>query len=232
MKLTPEQTAQLYAFTRQHYVEGYDLQTELVDHLANGIEQQWQENPTVTFEEALQTEFKKFGVFGFMEVVEEREKALNKKYLGFIKNQFKSYFSWPEVVKFLSVFSVFFFALYWVEQKATTMLVVLGCVFLWSLFRLFVLQRHFKKRKQENNKKWLLEQQIFNIGGFVSALIMPFNMMLQFRFFELFSWSTLTVLLVSCVLTMYVFLLHIVLYKIPNKAEQYLLEMYPEYAMV
>jgi hypothetical protein len=52
-------------------VEWYDLQTELVDHLANAIEQQWQENPKILFEDALQMEFKKFGVFGFMDVVEK-----------------------------------------------------------------------------------------------------------------------------------------------------------------
>ena len=41
MKLTKEQIQQLYKFTRQHYVEYYDVQTELVDHLANDIEQIW-----------------------------------------------------------------------------------------------------------------------------------------------------------------------------------------------
>ena len=42
MKLSAEQIERLYQFTRQHYVEYYDLQTELVDHLANAIEEQWQ----------------------------------------------------------------------------------------------------------------------------------------------------------------------------------------------
>ncbi|WP_320240732.1 hypothetical protein [Tenacibaculum sp. 1B UA] len=39
MKLTDQHIEQLYKFTRQHYVEHYDVQTELVDHLANDIEQ-------------------------------------------------------------------------------------------------------------------------------------------------------------------------------------------------
>ncbi len=69
MKLSKEQIQKLYTFTHQHYVEYYDLQTELVDHLANAIEEQWQENPKLSFDEALQIEFKKFGVFGFMDVV-------------------------------------------------------------------------------------------------------------------------------------------------------------------
>jgi hypothetical protein len=45
MKLTVQQVEHLYAFTRQHYVEWYDLQSELVDHLANAIEQEWERNP-------------------------------------------------------------------------------------------------------------------------------------------------------------------------------------------
>ena len=80
MQLTNEQIEKLYLFTRQHFVEWYDLQTELVDHLANAIEEQWQTNPKRTFDEALQIEFKKFGVFGFSDVVQERQVVLEKKY--------------------------------------------------------------------------------------------------------------------------------------------------------
>ncbi len=79
MKLTPEQIQQLYKFTRQHYVEYYDVQTELVDHLANDIEQIWQTKPNLSFEDTRDISFKKFGVFGFMDVVDERAKVLNIK---------------------------------------------------------------------------------------------------------------------------------------------------------
>ena len=40
MKVNQKQIDELYLFTRQHFVEYYDLQTELVDHLANAIETQ------------------------------------------------------------------------------------------------------------------------------------------------------------------------------------------------
>jgi TorA maturation chaperone TorD len=33
MRLTTSQIDQLFTFTRQHYVEWFDLQSELVDHL-------------------------------------------------------------------------------------------------------------------------------------------------------------------------------------------------------
>ena len=50
MKLTEPQIQDLYTFTRQHFVEHYDLQTELVDHLANDIETQWQNQNKLSFE--------------------------------------------------------------------------------------------------------------------------------------------------------------------------------------
>lgn len=64
MKLSKLQIEQLFNFTRQHYVEYYDLQTELVDHLANAIETECEQNPKLTFDEVLHKEFKKFGVLG------------------------------------------------------------------------------------------------------------------------------------------------------------------------
>ena len=80
MPLSEKQIEQLYKFTRTHFVEHYDLQTELVDHLANGIESQQSSNPVLTFEEALKLEFKKFGVCGFNDVIQEKTKAMSKRY--------------------------------------------------------------------------------------------------------------------------------------------------------
>ena len=98
MKLTPNQIDQLYTFTRQHSVEFYDLQTELVDHLANAIEEEWQVNPKLSFDDALNIEFKKFGVFGFMDVVEKRHKALSKKYFKLIWSHFITFFKLPKII--------------------------------------------------------------------------------------------------------------------------------------
>uniref|UniRef100_UPI00404B0E40 hypothetical protein n=2 Tax=Flavobacterium sp. TaxID=239 RepID=UPI00404B0E40 len=108
MKVNESQTARLYQFTREHFVEYYDLQTELVDHLAFGIETQWQENPKLDFEIALQNEFKKFGIFGFSNVVEKRQTAMSKRYQQFIWQQFKEYFKLPKIVLTLSSMVILF----------------------------------------------------------------------------------------------------------------------------
>ncbi len=56
-KITEQEINQIFYFTKKHYVEFYDVQVELVDHLANAIEDQWKENSNISFEDALQIEF-------------------------------------------------------------------------------------------------------------------------------------------------------------------------------
>ena len=93
-KLTTEQIDVLFIFTKKHLVEHYDVQVELVDHLANAIEAQWKTNPNISFEDALQIEFKKFGVFGFTSLVEQKQRELIKYYNKML---------WREVLKFVSI---------------------------------------------------------------------------------------------------------------------------------
>ena len=116
MKLNPSQIDRLYTFTRQHYVEYYDLQTELVDHLAHAIEAEWEQNPQFSFEEVLNNEFKKFGVFGFMDVVEKRQIALGKKYNRLVLKHFKEFFTVPKIIVTSSLIACLFLILriaYW-----------------------------------------------------------------------------------------------------------------------
>src|SRR5690625_6961258 len=105
-KVNQKEIEQLYDFTRQHYVEYFDLQTELVDHLATGIEKNWQENPEMDFEKNLQQEFKKFGVFGFMKVIESHQKAMNKRYWKIIRREVKNELAKPKVL-FLKILLFF-----------------------------------------------------------------------------------------------------------------------------
>ena len=110
-QLTDDQIESLYKFTRQHFVEHYDLQTELVDHMAHGIEKLWKTHSELSFEQARDREFKKFGVFGFMDVVEKRQAAMQKKYFKIIWKHFKEYMKFPRIIGFIAV-TVFFYYLF------------------------------------------------------------------------------------------------------------------------
>ncbi|OJX52839.1 MAG: hypothetical protein BGO88_13560 [Flavobacterium sp. 38-13] len=160
MKLNEQQINQLYLFTRQHFVEWYDLQSELVDHLANSIEDRWKENPKLTFEEALELEFKKFGIFGFMDVVDERRRFLSKKYSRIIWKHYKEFFRLPKII--LTVSSMYF--LYFLSEKLQdsqylylSILAVIGIVFTVESRKIHKAQ---KLKEKETGKKWFFEQMV------------------------------------------------------------------------
>ncbi|MFC4738448.1 hypothetical protein ACFO3U_00420 [Flavobacterium ponti] len=228
MKLNEEQIERLYQFTRQHYVEWYDLQTELVDHLANAIEEQWQQNPKLSFEEALQIEFKKFGVFGFMDVVEKRQAALNKKYNKIVWSHFKEFFSIPKIIGTASVFII----LVLIMLKFEFAHIVVISLFVISTIFFFVgiikLSIRNKKQNKISGKRWLYKDIIYGLGTFGGLSYLPIQIALQLydkiNFLNLISSVIISITVISVFLFNY-----IVLFIIPSKAEEYLKETYPEY---
>lgn len=232
MKLSTEQIDYLYQFTRNHYVEYYDLQTELVDHLANAIEAQWQENPKLSFETALQMEFKKFGVFGFMDVVEKRQKVLSKKYNKIVWSHFKDFFSIPKIILTTClVFGLFYFIkMFYFKEIFIALFSLLILILFLELFRA---NKKIKKRKQKTGKIWLFEQIIFGYGSFSGILMLPFHILNTFSHssssllqndYILFGFSFFSI---SIIITAYV-----IVKIIPSKTEEYLKETYPEYSLV
>lgn len=230
MKLNSEQIDCLYQFTRQHYVEWYDLQTELVDHLANSIEMQWQENPNISFEDALQVEFKKFGVFGFMDVVEKRQLALNKRYNKIVWKHFKAFFTIPKVVTTLSAIGVFYYILINANQQAENIVVFLligAILFFWfvTVFK----RLKYNKTTKVSGKKWLFREVIFGYSHFAGLSYLPIQFLIHIDFNS--EIGTLKAVFFSVLIVSMYLLDYIILFEIPSKAEDYLKETYPEYAL-
>jgi hypothetical protein len=232
MELTKEQIKELYNFTRQHYVEYYDVQTELVDHLANDIEQIWEAQPLLSFEQAREKSFKKFGIFGFMGIVQSKESQMTKKYFKLILKFTKQWFQLPKIVLTIVLF-VGFYQL----QKVPNADIIYNTVFAFIIFAQVTLiilnSRKLKKKFKTTNKKWLFEN-IINIQGVGSSAV------LLFYFFD-FPFSNTKDFLVmgdfrkafsAFLITFLVILGYITLIVIPKKANQLLQETYPEYKII
>lgn len=100
MTLTKEQIAYLFRFCEKHYVHHYDVQVELVDHLANAIELEMSRDERITFHQALDRVYAGFGVMGFAPIVREKtdqvRRMANKQYWRQVVDQLK----WPQAVVF------------------------------------------------------------------------------------------------------------------------------------
>jgi hypothetical protein len=228
MKLNQEQIQQLYIFTRQHYVEHYDVQTELVDHLANDIEQIWQEKPNLSFEDARAISFKKFGVFGFMDVYGAKQGALHKKYMKILWEHAKAWFRLPKIISTIAFFYFFYTGL--IKYGDTFALSVLGVVAVFGLVKHILLLRKVKKRQKLSGKKWLLEDLIFR--GLLFGGITGINL---FNIVNLASPETYTVfwsIIYASIFTFVFIYVYISTMVLPPKAEELLQEFYPEYKLV
>lgn len=224
-KISAEQLEQLFEFTRKHYVEYYDLQCELTDHLANAIEERWAVQPGLSFNEALHYEFKKFGIFGFTGIVEKRQLALSKKYNKLIWGYFKEFFTLPKVILTIAMVLVVYRIL---SLSVIAYSVLMVGALLFSLAKLISMWVKFKKHVKQTGRKWLLEELIMKCGGAGGIVYLPYHLL--FRIYsnepsQFMMWFMSVVLVAFCLC------LYVMLYVIPSKAQEHLLKTYPEYNM-
>ena len=106
MNLTTEQIEKLFDFTNKKFVRWYDLQVELVDHLANKIEALMIENPSLSFERALGDVYQSFGLFGFAHIVQQKENEMCKQNNKLWWSEFMAQFSWPNILRTVAVIGI------------------------------------------------------------------------------------------------------------------------------
>lgn len=235
MPMTQEQINQLYSFTRAHFVEHYDVQTELVDHLANGIERLLKEDSSLSFNEALQTEFKKFGVCGFQDIVQEKRKAMAKRYRGMVWRFFIQWFQWPKLVLTLAIFGGIALTMTALNQSQFKPMLFFGLLLAFTLLPLGYLIVNRKNRELDQvrgGKKWMLSELTYNLGDMLQVPNLLFNLGALGYNTELFSIHANHFNLVfAALITLAGILNYVLLVVIPSKAETLLSDTYPEYQM-
>ena len=233
MKLTESHIQRLYKFTREHFVYHYDVQTELVDHLANDIEQIWVAQPHLKFEKARDISFKKFGVFGFMDVVEKKQKAMNKHYRKILWRFTKEWFTMPKIITTGLIFMLFFIVL----QLKHSFLILGTSFFILAGYDVFLFVKekikNKRKEKKQSEKKWLLKEMIgesrrgFSVISFINIFNIINILDLDFYTLPLF---VIAILAFAATFTCIIY--HVSWAVLPSKAEELLIENYPEYKMV
>jgi hypothetical protein len=179
MTLNETQIQALFTFTEKKFVKYYDLQVELVDHLANKIEELMSEDKSLTFERALGNVYEKFGIFGFAKIVSEKQNELTKSYNKNLWKEIKNQFNWPNAIRSITAFIIISKAIFYfnLETVVTT----------FSIFYFIdIFYFRFKKHMQSKKKKLLLMTQdflAFNVASFIYS---------QFMFMRVFDIYTKT----------------------------------------
>ena len=229
-KVTSLQIERLFQFTDQHFVDYYDVQLELVDHLANAIEEQWQENPDKDFETALQEEFKKFGVFGFLDVVEARQAAMQKRYHQLMWKEAKEFLKLPKVVILATAFLVSFTLITQITYGVYILIGILLCLVILFSLRLYKNNKEIKRLiKQSKQKPYLLETLLNHTGQFGAFLNLPIQLLVLIpKEVEINIWIGI---IYGLLLTGVTLVFYITLFLLPRKRDEILQEAYPELKM-
>lgn len=103
--ITEAQYESLYAFCRRHYVQYYDVQVELVDHLSEAIEEKMNLNPKLSFDQALEQVYADFGIKGFADIVATRMEMVSKKARKQKWKLFFSYFTVPKIAMTICIYA-------------------------------------------------------------------------------------------------------------------------------
>lgn len=208
--LTKNQIDKLFELCEFHKVHYYDVQIELVDHIASAIEKLWETNPETSFEEAVSIIAEPFGVdpffhisdhsllpsisgkkvrgeSGFNIIKEAKENELRRKYDRLQLRYIQEFFRFPKIILTITITLVLYFVF---RISANNLLVcgILQCVFLISIIVYWKAYPEKFNLKIKSEKSFLLYEyfktvrfSILSIAGITPSWIIFFDKVLRFK---------------------------------------------------
>lgn len=105
--LTDEQIQKIENLCNTEGIYFYDIRLEMIDHVAQGIEEKMQQNPELNFETALKEMARGAGIYKFSNIVEIREKEVLKNTERKAWKLFWEYLTIPKILLTCFLFIVF-----------------------------------------------------------------------------------------------------------------------------
>lgn len=228
--ITIEETEKLFDFCRKHYVYHYDLQVELVDHLASSIEDQWATNPEFSFDDALRNSFRKFGIHGFSKIKEQKKKELQRKYSILLWKYLLEFYRWPKMLMTLAGTMVLFTSLRVVDNRLWIFIPAIIVFIAFLIYYSYILFPRKINIKTKPGTSFLILEHLKKVQvlAFILAQL-PIHIYNMSKF--QFGNSQGVVFAVSLLIVTFGIALYGHLFYIPNKIKEHFTEQFPEFAM-
>lgn len=222
-KVSPEQIKQIEAFLIKKEIVYCDLQQEFLDHICSSIEEQWEEGSDISFDKAFNNEYNNFGIFGFSEILEKREKNLQWYYWKQLGLHGLNWFKIPQLFFAL----LLFYSIYEILSTSYNIIFVqcaVGAICLLSINQMIRLQLKQRKKIKEGKPVFLIDKVIAQAAGYFFIIYIP---MLQNSFFmEPTSFSTIIRIVCALIITLFIFMTYIIIYDFPKNKKQYFKNKY------
>jgi hypothetical protein len=177
-KLTQEQITDLFAFCEEHCVYHYDVQVELVDHLACAIEQKWKENPRLSYDYTLWSVYNDFEPRGFGRIRREREKGLRRKYNRLQWNYIAEFYRFPKIILTIAITFALFFLSKFTKNDLLANMIILGAFVVGLLVYLSVSHPENRRLTIIRGKSFLLYDHFLMLKWMIiSVCLTPFGLL-------------------------------------------------------
>ena len=222
--LTKEQIDCLFTFCEKHFVKYYEVQLELVDHLANAIKTKIDEDHKLSFEKVLDEVHESFGVRGFAPLVSEKQIEAEKQSRKLFWKLFKDQFRWPKTLGFLVLSAVMFtivsFDVLSFRWLFVSIMIAGLVIEIYSVLKIHILLAH-------TGKKFLLGK----ISEFVPSIFFPFYVFYFPSTLDQNFLSTIhsfpSILFYSILLSLFIIMIIAILQTI-SSAKRSLIKSFPE----
>lgn len=102
-ELSYVEISRIHSYVENMGVEFYDVQLEIVDHIASAIETEINRDPKRPFRDLFDSTLARFD--NFETIVEEKQKQVIRQYNRYFRDCLISFFKWPKVL-FTAVFLI------------------------------------------------------------------------------------------------------------------------------
>lgn len=229
--ITPEETEKLFNLCEKYGVFFYDVQIEMVDHLASLIEEQWKKYPEISFHQGLKSAVLSFGKSNFTKFAREKEKEVNRKYNLLLWKYFIEFYKWPKLLITI-IFTLGLLILLQISNHTKTVLLVYsGLVLIGFAYYLFLIFPKFKIANKPG-KLFLLVARQSQIMYFVVILLqipILINNIFKWLDFELIK-NIFVLAGISFLIIFLSILLYANMFFLSKKIREHFEEQFPEFA--
>jgi hypothetical protein len=229
-KLTKEEIAVLFYFCENEEVYDYDLQIELVDHLASYIEDQWKADPEIEFEAAVENLYSKFGWKEFRKLERQIARQLKRKFRRMLWQNFLEYFRLPKIAITLIIMVSVFSVLRMTENNSLAIIILTVPISLVSIYYTFILFPKKIKVKTTHNKSFMILEYLESISKITGSIVqLPLFAIL---FSDVFKYTNTISeeILISVIISMLAVFLYGYFFFLPKKIRKYFMSYYSEFA--
>jgi uncharacterized protein YneF (UPF0154 family) len=228
--LTIEQIEELHEFCYFRGVFHYDVQIEIVDHLATAIEKLWETNPILPFDEAMYTIGEQFGGdLGFSTFSQEKEKAVRKKYRRLLWQFVADYYRFPKIIVTIMLTLSIFTALYFSENDQWIIVSLVALFFGFSLFYGLYYRPKYVRLKVKKGYSFLLNE--ISIKGLLYKTGVGFSGVFIHEATHQEHFSTTGSIIFSLLVSLYIVLLYGDCFFISKKIKEHFKEQFPQFVI-